>query len=189
MRRTVRTQREAPASRDARRKIGVTEGWTQERERLELLLAKTPPHPMENTNPPSNGKSFTRFFPTIARILMGLVFFVFGLDGFLHFIPHPTTPMPEGVSALMAALIKSGYLFQLIKGTEVVVGVLFLANRFVPLALALIAPVVVNILAFSMFLMPAGIAVPLVVTALELYLAWSYRSAFRAMLGARVTPG
>jgi hypothetical protein len=144
---------------------------------------------METNTPSSNGKSFTRFFPTIARVLMGLVFFVFGLDGFLHFVPQPTTPMPEGVTALMGALIKSGYLFQLIKGTELVVGALLLSNRYVPLALALIAPVVVNILAFSLFLMPAGIAVPIVVAALELYLAWSYRSAFRAMLGARVSPG
>ena len=61
---------------------------------------------------------------TAARILLGLVFFVFGLDGFLHFVPQPTTPPPEGAMALGIAFMKSGYLFQLIKGTEVLVGAL-----------------------------------------------------------------
>src|SRR3954462_1793472 len=89
------------------------------------------------TQPP---KSFTRFFPTIGRVLMGLMFFVFGLNGFFNFIPQPKDPVPEKAMAFAGALMATGYMFKLIKGTEVLVGILLLANRFVPLALAFIAP-------------------------------------------------
>jgi uncharacterized membrane protein YphA (DoxX/SURF4 family) len=134
-------------------------------------------------------KSIARHLPTAARVLMGLMFFVFGLNGFLNFIPPPPTPMPEGAVAFSGALMKSGYLLQLIKGTEVVVGALLLANRFVPLALALLAPVIVNIVAFHAFLAPDGIGFTVFILALEVYLAWAYRKAYRPMLAMRVAPG
>jgi putative oxidoreductase len=67
----------------------------------------------------------------------------------------------------------------------VVSGLLLLGNRYVPLALTLLAPVLVNIVAFHAFLAPAGLAVPLVLLAAELYAAWSYRDAFAPMLAAR----
>ena len=67
-------------------------------------------------------------------------------------------------------------------------GAALLLGRFVPLALAVLAPIVVNILAFHAFLAPAGLPLPIVVLALESFLAWSYRSAFRPMLGANVQP-
>lgn len=123
---------------------------------------------------------------TAARIVLGLVFFVFGLNGFLHFLPQP--PMSGPPAVFVGALIGSGYEFALIKGTEVAVGALLLAGRFVPLALAVLAPVIVNILAFHLFLAPSGLAIPVVALALELFLAYSYRSAFRPMLRARVAP-
>ena len=125
--------------------------------------------------------------PAIARILMGLTFTVFGLNGFLQFLPQPKT-MPEGVAAFAGAMMQTGYLFQLVSGTQLVVGLLLLANRFVPLALAVIAPVIVNIIALHLFLDPAGIGPGVVVLVLELYLAWAYRDAFRPMLAARTTP-
>lgn len=134
-------------------------------------------------------KPLTRHLPAAARLLMGLGFLVFGLNGFLSFIPPPTEPIPEGAAAFGGALVQTGYMFPLVKGTEVLVGALLLANRFVPLALALIAPVLVNIVLFHAFLAPSGIALGLVLLALELYLAWSYRAAFRPMLAARATPG
>jgi uncharacterized membrane protein YphA (DoxX/SURF4 family) len=134
-------------------------------------------------------KSLARHLPTAARLLMGLIFFVFGLNGFLNFLPQPATAMPEGAVAFGEALMKAGYMFPLIKGTEVIVGVLLLANRFVPLALALIAPVVVNIIAFHAILAPSGIAPAIVVLVLEVYLAWSYRAVYRPMLAMRATPG
>ena len=80
---------------------------------------------------------------------MGLMFFVFGLNGFLPFIPQPKTPMPEGAVALVGALIKTGYMMKVVSGTQLIVGVLLLLNRFVPLALALIAPITVGIVTFQ----------------------------------------
>jgi uncharacterized membrane protein YphA (DoxX/SURF4 family) len=134
-------------------------------------------------------KSFSRHIPTIVRVLMGLMFFVFGLNGFLNFIPQPKTPMPEGAMAFAGALVKTGYMFPLVMGTQLLVGILLLLNRFVPLALALIAPIIVGIMTFHIFLAPSGIGPGAVVLVLELYLAWSYRQAFRLMLAMRTTPG
>ena len=134
-------------------------------------------------------RSFTRHLPTAARILMGLMFFVFGLNGFLNFIPQPKTPMPEGAVAFAGALMQTGYMMPLVMGTQLLVGVLLLLNRFVPLALALIAPIIVGIISFHVFLAPATIGPAIVVLALELYLAWAYRNAFRPMLAMRVKPG
>lgn len=124
--------------------------------------------------------------PTVARTLLGLVFFVFGLNGFLGFIPQP--PMSEGAGAFMGALAATGYMFPLIKGTEVVAGLLLLSGRFVPLALTLLAPIIVNIALFHIVLAPVNFPVVVMVLALELYLAWAYRDAFRGMLAAHATP-
>lgn len=130
--------------------------------------------------------SISRFVPTAARVLLGVVFFVFGLNGFLGFIPQP--PMPDRAGAFMGALAATGYMFPLIKGVEVIAGAMLLSNRFVPLALALLAPNVVNIVLFHSVLAPGGLVVALVVLALELLAAWSYRDAFAPMLSARTTP-
>ena len=129
-------------------------------------------------------------FPTIARILFGLLFFVFGLDGFVHFMPQPKTPIPAGAMYFFMAMMKTGYLFQLVKGTEVVVGFLLLINCFVPLALVVIAPVIVNIVAFNVLLAPSGMgyAMSAIIVALELYLALRYRDVYSPMLRARVKP-
>ena len=97
--------------------------------------------------------------------------------------------MSEGAMAFFTGLMKSGYMMPLIFGTQTLVGALLLVNRFVPLALALIAPVIVNIIAFHIFLSPATIAPAVVVLVLELYLAWSYRKVFAPMLAMRVKPG
>ena len=140
------------------------------------------------TNAPAS-KSFARHLPAIARVLLGLMFFVFGLNGFLNFIPPPKEGIPEGAMAFFGAMMKTGYLFQLVKGTEVAMGLLLLLNRFVPLALTILAPVILNIVLAHVFLAPSGVPMTVVILGLELYLAWSYRSAFRAMLAARVTPG
>ena len=134
-------------------------------------------------------KTVARYLPVAARILTGLVFFVFGLNGFLNFIPQPKTPMPDGASAFAGALMKTGFMMPLVTGTQLIVGVLLLLNRFVPLALALIAPIIVGIVSFHLFLAPSTIAPGIVVAALELYLAWSYRGAYRSVLAGRVEPG
>ena len=124
--------------------------------------------------------------PTVARLLLGLAFFVFGLNGFLHFLPQPAMSGPPANFAM--AMAATGYLFPLVKGTEVIVSLLLLSNRYVPLALTLLAPVVVNIVAFHAFLAPGGLALPLVLLAAHLYLARRYRDAFAPMLQAQTTP-
>ena len=131
-------------------------------------------------------RAIARHAATGARVLLGLVFFAFGLDGFLHFVPQPDpSTMPPGSVALAGALMASGYMFPLIKGTEVIVGALLLANRFVPLALVLLAPVLVNIVLFHAFLAPAGIGMAVVLVVLQLFLAWTHRGAYRQLLTAR----
>jgi uncharacterized membrane protein YphA (DoxX/SURF4 family) len=133
----------------------------------------------------SASRSISRYATPIARILLGLVFFVFGLDGFLHFIPQPTEPPSEPALSFAMGLIKSGYMFPLIKGTEVTVGALLLSNRFVALALVLIAPVIVNIFAFHAFLAPSGIVIAGALVVLEVYLAWVHRAAYRPLFASR----
>ena len=130
-----------------------------------------------------------RYVPAVVRFLMGLAFFVFGLNGFLHFMPEPKTEMPKAVTDLMTGMMGSGYMFPLIFGTQLVVGVLLLLNIFVPLALALIAPVLVNIIVFHIRLQPSGIVPGAILTVFELYLAWCYRKCFFPMLAFRVRPG
>lgn len=120
---------------------------------------------------------------TAARLALGAIFTVFGLNGFLHFLPQP--PLYGLSATFVGGLAASGYMFPLIKGTEVIVGLLLLGNRFVPLALTVLAPIVVNILAFHLFLAPAGLALPIVVTALGIYLAWTERAVFAPFFHAR----
>ena len=133
-------------------------------------------------------KSFTRHFPTIARILLGLPLLVFGLNGFLNFIPPPPTPLPAGAAAFAGALFNTGYMMQLIGVTQLVVGVLLLANRFVPLALVLFAPFIVNSVAFHIFLERSGLPMVSVFAGLLLYLAWVHRAAYRPLLTAQIAP-
>ena len=123
----------------------------------------------------------------IIRILLGLMFLVFGLNGFLNFMPQPKD-MPQEIIMVMGALMKAGYM-TVVSGAEVLIAVLLLTNRFVPLALALLAPIVVGILTFHIFMAPATIVPGIVVTVMEIYLAWAYRGAFRPMLRAKVTRG
>jgi uncharacterized membrane protein YphA (DoxX/SURF4 family) len=125
--------------------------------------------------------------PAIVRILLGLMFLVFGLNGFLNFMPAPKD-LPQDIVTVSGALMKAGYM-TVVSGVEVLVALLLLTNRFVPLALALLAPIIVGILTFHIFLAPATIGPAIVVLVMELYLAWAYRGAFRPMLRAKTTPG
>lgn len=128
--------------------------------------------------------------PLVARLLLGLIFFVFGLNGFLHFIPTP--PPPEGpAGTLLAGFIAAGYFLPVVAGTQVLSGALLLAGQFVPLALTLLAPVIVQILLFHAFLAPAaaGWPVPLLALACEVYLAFAYKSSFAPMLRRDARPG
>ncbi len=112
---------------------------------------------------------------TIARILLGLIFLVFGLNGFLHFLPMTLPSGPGGI--FLGVLFTSGYIF-LVAGVQVIAGVLLLINQFVPLALALLAAMLANILAYHATMAPNGFPLPIFVLLLWAILAWGYRSYF-----------
>ena len=116
---------------------------------------------------------------TIARIFLGLIFVVFGVNAFLHFLPMP--PM-KGLSAqFMGALFQSHYLYA-IKCFEISGGLLLLLGRYIPLGLTLLGPVIVNILFFHIFLDATGLPLALIISALALFLLVRYRSAFAGLL-------
>lgn len=119
----------------------------------------------------------------IARILLGLLFAVFGLNGFLHFIPMPP---PTGLAGqYMGALFLSNYLVVVFL-LELIGGVLLLANRFVPLALVLLGPVIVNILLFHALLAPAGLPMALFAVVLWFVIFAGVRSAFAGIFEQKV---
>src|SRR5712692_6283829 len=100
----------------------------------------------------------------IARLLLGLIFVVFGLNGFLHFIPMG--PMPSGLAGqFIGALFQSHYVL-VVSALQVAGGVLLLVNRYVPLGLVLLGPVIVNIILYHAVLNPTGIALAIVVVIL-----------------------
>src|SRR6202035_789912 len=117
----------------------------------------------------------------IARYLAGVVFLVFGLNGFLNFIPLPP---PAGIAGqFMAALYASHYLW-VIFAFQLVAGVLLLASRYVPLALAMLAPVIVNILSFHFLMAPSGLPLALFVAVLWAVIFVDVRPAFAALFQA-----
>lgn len=122
----------------------------------------------------------------IARILLGLGFVVFATNYFIPFLPPQPAPPPEALPFL-TGFAGSGML-TLVKVIELGAGLILLSNRFVPLALALLAPIIVGIVAVHVLLAPGGLPLAGVFLALELVLAWGYRAAFASMLRANVVP-
>ena len=114
------------------------------------------------------------------------MFTVFGLNGFLHFLPMQPTPGPAGDFAM--ALLATGYFFPVLKTVEVISGLLLLSGRLVPLALVLLAPIVVQIALFHFVLTPGQVGMAVVLVALEIFLAWAYRDAFRSVLDPKARP-
>ena len=120
----------------------------------------------------------------IARVLLGLIYFVFGLNYFIPFIP--AQPAPTGVvAAFTGGLFQAGYFFPFLKGIEVILGAFLLAGIFVPLTLVALVPITINILLFHVFLAPEGSAVGIVLIVLEIYLAWAYRNYFRPLFESK----
>lgn len=118
----------------------------------------------------------------IAQYLAGAIFLVFGLNGFLHFIPQ--TP-PEGVAGqFLGALFVSHYLL-VICAVQVIAAILLLVNRYVPLALAILAPVIVNILCFHVLMAPKGLPPALVVAVLWVLIFVRVRPAFAGLFQSR----
>jgi putative oxidoreductase len=118
----------------------------------------------------------------IARLLLGLIFLVFGLNGFLNFLKGP---MPSGLALqFVGALIQSHY-FWVVAGLQVAGGALLLLNRFVPFALVLLGPVIVNIICYHVFLNPSGPLPAAVVTVLWLIVFYGKRQYFSGIFAQR----
>jgi len=119
----------------------------------------------------------------IARYLAGVIFLVFGLNGFLNFIPLPP---PTGVAGqFMGALYASHYLW-VIFAFQLVAAVLLLVNRYVPLAVAILAPVIVNILACHVLMAPSGLPLALFVAILWAVIFVDVRPAFAGLFQSRL---
>nr|AYM53801.1 membrane protein [Cystobacter sp.] len=127
-----------------------------------------------------------RWGPHVARVVLGLPFLLAGLSHFVDFMP-PQPPPPKEALPYIEGLLASGYTMHMVKAIEVVAALALLSNRFVPLALTLLAPIIINIAAFHFVLAPSY-PMPIMFIVLSLYLAWSYRAAFAPMLRARVSP-
>jgi putative oxidoreductase len=122
----------------------------------------------------------------IARVLLGLVFLVFGLNDFFHFIPM----QPMGGDAGVLAMLLYSHGWFLFHGVlYVIAGALLLVGRYVPVALVILGPFLVNILVFHLTLQPGGIGVGLLCTLLELFLIWAYWPAFRGIFTEKMDVG
>jgi len=135
--------------------------------------------PIEKENP------VMKIASVIARYLVGVIFLVMGLNGFLSFIHLPP---PEGIAAqFMGALYVSHYLW-VIFAFQVIAGVLLLINRYVPLAVAVLAPVIVNILTFHVLMAPSGLPLVLFVAVLWAVIFIDVRPAFSGLFQSRLQP-
>jgi uncharacterized membrane protein YphA (DoxX/SURF4 family) len=121
----------------------------------------------------------------VARILLGLIFVVLGLNGFLLFIPAPP---PTGLAGTFYDAMFASHYSVLVFGVQVIAGAMLLLNRFVPLALVLLAAVLANILAFHITMMPSGLPLPLFVTLLWLAVALPLRSHFAPLFAQKAQP-
>jgi len=116
----------------------------------------------------------------IARVLLGLIFVVFGSNAFLNFIPMKE--MPQGLAGdYVKVFATSGYI-NVIGAMQLLSGLLLLIGRFVPLALTILAAMIFNILTFHLLMAPKDIGPGVIVTIAELFLVWRYRSAFAGLL-------
>ena len=120
----------------------------------------------------------------VARVLLGLIFVVFGSNAFLRFLPMP--PLPKGITGeYLHAFFESGYVYA-IGGLQVIGGLLLLIGRFVPLGLTILGAIIVNIWLFHILMAPelGGMMPAVLVTILELFLVWQYRAAFKGIFSA-----
>ena len=135
------------------------------------------------TNPPVRRDHVSvKILTHVSRFLLGFIFLVFGLNGFLHFIPMPP---PSGVAGqFLGAMFVSKYLL-VVSGLQVISGALLLINRYVPLALTILGPIIVNILLFHALMSPVGIGLAVFVAILWGVAFASVRSAFAGIFEAR----
>jgi putative oxidoreductase len=111
----------------------------------------------------------------IARVLLGLMFVFFGLNGFLNFLPAP--PLTGVPGAFLGALMTSHYVY-LVCAVQVLGGLLLVVNQFVPLGLALLAPIIANIVTYHLTMQRSGAQLAILATILWVFLAWKFRAYF-----------
>lgn len=125
---------------------------------------------------------------TIARWILGLIFFIFGLNGFLNFLPQPQ--LPPGAMAYLGGLLSAGYFFPVLKATEVLVGLFLLAGVAIPVALVVLAPISIQIFLFHAFLTPglSNLVLPVVILALHVTAASAYWHLYLPLFVGKALP-
>ena len=126
-----------------------------------------------------------RIASVIARYLAGVIFLVMGLNGFLNFIPMPP---PGGIAGQFLGVLYASHYLWVIFGFQLIAGVLLLVNRYVPLAVAMLAPVLVNILTFHAVMAPSGLPLALFVAALWAVIFVDVRPAFTGLFQSHLQP-
>ena len=124
-----------------------------------------------------------RILILVARLLLGLLFLVFGLNGFLNFLSMG--PMPTGLAGQFIGALSQSHYFWVVAALQVAGGALLLIGRYVPLGLVLLGPVIVNILLYHFFLHPAGVVLALVATILWFIVFYGYRQYFSGLFVQR----
>lgn len=119
----------------------------------------------------------------VARILLGLLFVVFGLNGFLNFLNMG--PMPTGLAGQFILALVGSHYFWVVAGLQIAGGALLLVNRYVPLGLVLLGPVIVNIILYHLFMNPSGIVLPIVVVILWFIVFYAHRQNFTGIFAQR----
>lgn len=118
-----------------------------------------------------------------ARIILGLIFVIFGLNGFLQFLPMP--PMAEEAGKAIGGLFGVSYMFPVVKGLEIIAGLALLSGFFVPLALIVLSPIVVNIFLFHIVYTPADSAMSVAIVILQILAAIGVWEKFKPILQAK----
>jgi len=116
----------------------------------------------------------------IVRTLVGLLFFVSAIGFFFNLMPQPEFSGP--VKLFVVGMGASGYMFPVLKTIELICGIAFITGRFVPLATVIIFPITLNILLFHSFLAPEGVAIPILLFAANLFLAYAYRKNYETLV-------
>ena len=119
----------------------------------------------------------------IARLLLGLIFVVFGLNGFFQFLDMG--PMPSGLAGQFIGALFLSHYFWVVSALQVAGGALLLVNRYVPLGLVLLGPVIVNIILYHVFLHPSGMVMAIVVTILWFIVFYAHRQNFSGIFSQR----
>jgi uncharacterized membrane protein YphA (DoxX/SURF4 family) len=122
----------------------------------------------------------------IARVLLGLPFLIFGLNHFFPVIPHP--PMDGVALDFMMGLTKVGYFWPLLRGLEVLIGIALISGRFVPLALAVLAPISLHIFLFHAFILAANLPLAIIILALHIFLIVKYGNYYKQIFTLKSAP-